>query len=446
MDNELLAVAPPETSSIADLHEQYTQVRRQSARLCEPLKIEDYVVQPTEDVSPPKWHLAHTTWFFESFLLTRFQPNYRVYDEQFSYIFNSYYESKGEKMLRLHRGNMTRPSTEEVYRYRDYVDERMHVLIDGLTTTENDELRSLIVLGLHHEQQHQELLLTDIKFILGNNPLFPVYQKQPVALPTDGIPPGEAYVEISADLYSVGYQGNGFHFDNEEGAHQAYLPGFRILNRLVTNAEYLAFMDDGGYENYDLWLAEGWAWINENKVKAPAYWHRIDNEWHHYTLHGLQAVDQHAPVTHVSYFEAEAYARWRGMRLPTEFEWEVACRRSGYAQDFHRLGPANLVESKLYQPTPLQIAGTDLVAAQRGAAQMIGEVWEWTQSAYLPYPYYQRVRGALGEYNGKFMVNQMVLRGGSCATPESHMRITYRNFFQTDKRWQFTGIRLADYL
>ena len=441
MYNESLAVASPNLSSVAGLQQHYTEVRRQSAYLCEPLKTEDYVVQPTEDVSPPKWHLAHTTWFFESFVLTRFQPAYRVFDDQFSYIFNSYYESKGEKMLRLHRGNMTRPSTEEVYRYRDYVDEHMHRLMDGLSKQENKELTSLIILGLHHEQQHQELLLTDIKFILGNNPLFPVYRPRTVTAPTVATPLSEAYVEVSADLYTVGFSGDGFHFDNEEGRHQVYLHDFRILNRLVTNEEYLAFMEDGGYQNYDLWLAEGWAYVNERNIKAPEYWHNIDGQWHHYTLHGLQPVDPQAPVTHVSYFEAEAYARWRGMRLPTEFEWEVACRRSGYDEDFHRLGTANLVESERYQPSPLQVAGTDLIAAQ-----MVGDVWEWTQSAYLPYPRYQRVRGALGEYNGKFMVNQMVLRGGSCATPESHMRITYRNFFQTDKRWQFTGIRLAEYL
>ena len=434
-------VANLSTSTASDLIQHYTAVRRQSARLCEPLKTEDYVVQPIEDVSPPKWHLAHTTWFFESFVLTRFQSNYRVFDEQFSYIFNSYYESKGEKMLRLHRGNMTRPSTEEVYRYRHYVDERMQELIASLEEQENDELTSLIVLGLHHEQQHQELLLTDIKFILGKNPLFPIYQPQNLSTPTVDTPFSEAYVEVSAGIYPIGFAGEGFHFDNEEGSHQVYLHGFRLLNRLVTNEEYLAFMEDGGYDNHDLWLAEGWAYVNERAIKAPEYWHKIDNQWHHYTLHGLQPIDQRAPVTHVSYFEAEAYARWRGMRLPTEFEWEVACRRSGYGEDMHRLAPANLVESELYQPTPLRVTGSDLIAAQ-----MMGDVWEWTQSAYLPYPHYERVRGALGEYNGKFMVNQMVLRGGSCATPESHLRITYRNFFQTDKRWQFTGIRLAEYL
>ena len=441
MYNESLTVAPPDQPLMSELAQHYTDVRRQSARLCEPLKTEDYVVQPIEDVSPPKWHLAHTTWFFESFLLIRFLPGYQVFDEQFSYIFNSYYESKGEKMLRLHRGNMTRPSTEEVYRYRDYVDNHMRELMDRPDDQEDTELQSLIVLGLHHEQQHQELLLTDIKFILGKNPLFPVYRPREIVRPTVATPMSESYVEISSDIYSVGFQGQGFHFDNEEGVHQVYLHDFRLLDRLVTNEEYLAFMEDGGYENYDLWLAEGWAYVNEHSIKAPEYWHQLDGQWHHYTLHGLQPVDLQAPVTHVSYFEAEAYARWRCMRLPTEFEWEVACRHSGYDQDFHRLAPANLVESDLYQPTPLEIAGTDLIAAQ-----MIGDVWEWTQSAYLPYPHYQRVRGALGEYNGKFMVNQMVLRGGSCATPESHMRITYRNFFQTDKRWQFTGIRLAEYL
>ncbi len=432
-------MAEPASREMPSLLSQYQAVRRQSAHLCEPLRIEDYVVQPIGDVSPPKWHLAHTTWFFEQFVLIKFQPDYQVFDEQFNYIFNSYYESQGEKMLRLHRGNMTRPSTEEVYRYRDYVDEQMQALID--TAGDRDqELHSLIELGLHHEQQHQELLLTDIKYILGHNPLFPVYREKPEETPTDGVPPADQYLEIPAGVYAVGYGGDAFHFDNEEGEHQVYLHRFKMLNRLVTNAEYLAFMEDGGYENYDLWLSDGWAWVNEQSIRSPEYWHHKDGQWHHFTLHGLQPVDPHAPVTHVSYYEAEAYARWRGMRLPTEFEWEVAARHSGYDQDFHRLAAANLVESERYQPAPLAIEGTDLMAAQ-----MVGDVWEWTQSAYLPYPFYQRVRGALGEYNGKFMVDQMVLRGGSCATPESHMRITYRNFFQTDKRWQFTGIRLAEH-
>ena len=438
MYNETL-IAPPDTAT-ASLTERYQQVRQQTEYLCAPLKTEDYVVQPIEDVSPPKWHLAHTTWFFESFILTPYQPNYRVFDESFNYIFNSYYESMGEKMLRHHRGNMTRPSTEEIYRYRAYVDEQMQEMMNSTVMEQQSDLSSLIVLGLHHEQQHQELLLTDIKFILGNNPLFPVYLKQEM-LPTHE-PLKAEHVTIDGGIYPIGFQGEGFHFDNEEGQHQVYLHDFRVLNRLVTNGEYLEFMEDKGYSNFDLWLADGRTFVLANHLRAPAYWHQRDGQWHHYTLHGgLQPVDPHAPVTHVSYYEAEAFARWKGQRLPTEFEWETAGNIMGYDRDLHVAGRANLVEEAQYHPQP---APTD--AAPGMITQMMGDVWEWTQSAYLPYPFYQRVKGALGEYNGKFMVDQMVLRGGSCATPESHIRPTYRNFFQTDKRWQFTGIRLAEHL
>ena len=438
MYNETL-IAPLDTATTS-LTERYQQVRQQTEYLCAPLKTEDYVVQPIEDVSPPKWHLAHTTWFFESFILAQYQPNYRVFDASFNYVFNSYYESMGEKMLRHHRGNMTRPSTEEIYRYRAHVDEQMQRLIDSAMMEKQPDLASLIILGLHHEQQHQELLLTDIKFILGNNPLFPVYLKQDI-LPTHE-PLKAEYVTIDGGIYPIGFQGEGFHFDNEEGNHQVYLHDFRILNRLVTNGEYLEFMEDEGYSNFDLWLADGRTFVLANNIQAPAYWHQRDGQWHYYTLHGgLQPVDPHAPVTHVSYYEAEAFARWKEKRLPTEFEWETACNTMGYDRDLHVAGRANLVEDAQYHPQP---APTDAAAGM--ITQMIGDVWEWTQSAYLPYPFYQRVKGALGEYNGKFMVDQMVLRGGSCATPESHIRPTYRNFFQTDKRWQFTGIRLAEHL
>lgn len=434
------ALQEQNASGEASLQQKFTDTRAWTASICAPLKTEDYVVQPVIDVSPPKWHLAHTTWFFETFILTRYKTDYRVFDKDFNYVFNSYYESMGEKMLRNHRGNMTRPTTEEIYRYRDYVDDQMQELMLGASLHDQPELTDLIELGIQHEQQHQELLVTDIKFILGNNPLFPIYQekKSSDSLGLDRASK-QAYLEIHEGNHAIGYAGHGFCFDNEKGGHQVFLHNYRILNRLITNEEYLAFMEDGGYSNYDLWLADGWDFIQQHKIKAPAYWHHREGQWYHFTLYGLQPVALQAPVSHISYYEAEAFSRWSGKRLPTEFEWEAAAKMHGYDQYENRLMNANLMESQNFQPVAL---ASDPIANQ--VVQMIGDVWEWTQSAYLPYPYYQRVRGALGEYNGKFMVNQMVLRGGSCATPMSHIRITYRNFFQPDKRWQFTGIRLAE--
>ncbi len=424
----------PATSS---LRQRYKAMRTQTTRICDPLKTEDYVVQPVEDVSPPKWHLAHTTWFFETFILTKYKPDYRVFDKDFNYVFNSYYESMGEKMLRNHRGNMTRPDTEEIYRYRAYVDEQMLELMESPQGAD-PKVATLIALGIHHEQQHQELLVTDIKFILGNNPLFPVYSQSEGANGQALSSYKPHYLEIPEGIYTIGCQEDGFCFDNEKGVHKVFLHPYRILNRLVTNEEYLNFMEDGGYENYDLWLADGRAYVQEHQIKAPFYWHQRDGQWYYYNMNGLEPVDKHAPVNHISYYEAEAFARWSGKRLPTEFEWETACKISGY-DNMQPPAQANLIERQGFRPLALREAPAD-----GKAAQMIGDVWEWTESAYLPYPYYQRVAGALGEYNGKFMVNQMVLRGGSCATPASHIRLTYRNFFQPDKRWQFTGIRLAE--
>ncbi|MEM6844666.1 MAG: ergothioneine biosynthesis protein EgtB [Bacteroidota bacterium] len=422
-----------------DIIARYEAVRKQSTDLCQPLQPEDFVVQPIVDVSPPKWHLAHTTWFFEQFILIPYFPGYREFNNQFNFLFNSYYESKGDRMLRTNRGNMTRPTTQEVMQYRAYVDEHLPKLPHLLDESTWQTVAELIELGLHHEQQHQELLLTDLKYILGHNPLFPAYAEGTSPAPSITID-SEEYVTIPGGNYSIGFNGQGFHFDNEEGYHQVYLADYRLLNRLVTAGEFLSFIEDSGYQNADLWLSDGWAWIQEQKIGSPHYWHHQDGQWYEYTLNGLQKLDTTRPVTHVSYYEADAYARWRGKRLPTEAEWEVACRQAGYENDFHWLTSANFVESNLFHPQALQSPATSSVPAQ-----MIGDVWEWTQSAYLPYPFYQRVKGALGEYNGKFMINQMVLRGGSCATPESHLRITYRNFFQPDKRWQFTGFRIAEY-
>lgn len=409
-----------------NLLQDYQQVRQQTERLCAPLQPEDVVVQPITDVSPPKWHLGHSTWFFENFILVPHLSDYTLYDERLNFIFNSYYESQGPRILRSNRGNITRPGIDVIYKYRHYVDEHIAKLLQQPVS---QELRDFIILGLHHEQQHQELLLTDIKYILGNNPFFPEYAKSDGRSQTT-----EAYkanwIKIESGLYEIGYQGDGFCFDNELSAHRVYLQDFEIQDRLVTNGEYLEFIKAGGYYNFEYWLSEGWEWAKQLEVKAPLYWYEKDGAWWQYTLHGLRQIDLNEPVTHVSYFESDAYARWRGLRLPTEFEWEAACNEL-----YHNIPQnGNFVETEHFHPIAKQ---------GENDYQMLGNVWEWTASAYLPYPNFPRLKGALGEYNGKFMVNQMVLRGGSCATPISHIRPTYRNFFQTDKRWQFTGIRLA---
>ena len=375
----------------------FLQTRIATEEICAPLTQEDYVVQPIENVSPPKWHLGHTTWFFEEFILKQYNPDYKEFDSQFSYIFNSYYESVGDKILRADRGNLTRPSVEEVYKYRDYVTNCLSEFLDDNLT---EEISSLVTIGIHHEKQHQELLFTDIKYILGNNPLLPHYSE---TFEENLIEKQKSkWIKIPEGTYEIGHTTNDFCFDNELGKHKVFLHNYKISNKLITNEEYLEFINDGGYNNFNFWHAEGWDWIRANTIKAPLYWHKIDNEWHQYTFKGLKPINLEAPITHVSYYEAFAYAEWRGLRLPTEFEWEVA-------QDYFDWGKR----------------------------------WEWTESAYLPYPYYKKAAGALGEYNGKFMVNQKVLRGGSVVTSKDHTRYTYRNFFHPHLRWQFTGIRLA---
>lgn len=388
------------------------------------------MVQPIADVSPPKWHLGHTTWFFETFILSH-QPGYRIFHPDYNFLFNSYYESIGNRIIRTDRGNVTRPAIGEIYAYRNYVEEAMESFLES-PVADAPGMNELLELGLQHEQQHQELLVTDIQYILGNNPLFPVYAAPPAEWKqTDRqTVRKEYYVPIPEGVYTVGYDGQGFCFDNELGAHKVFLHDFRVSDRLVTNAEYLEFMEDGGYTHFVHWLQDGWEWVKQHHVRSPLYWHKINDQWCHYTMHGLEKVNPQAPVTHVSFYEAEAYARWRGKRLLTEFEWEVACKQLNAS---HAL-EGNFVESAWLHPKP----------CSDRANQFFGDGWEWTNSAYLPYPFYQKAAGALGEYNGKFMINQMVLRGGSCATPQSHIRATYRNFFQPDKRWQFTGIRLAE--
>ncbi|MFL5730671.1 MAG: ergothioneine biosynthesis protein EgtB [Cytophagaceae bacterium] len=404
---------------------RYRGIRKQTEVICQPLLAEDYVVQPVEDVSPPKWHLGHTSWFFETFILRRFHRKYQAFDPAYNYVFNSYYESIGDRLLRTQRGNMTRPSIDQIYQYRSYVDKHMLELLDGKL---NLELITLLDLGLQHEQQHQELLLTDIKYILGHNPLFPVYKEREVEY-TGRKPADIQFTEIPEGIYEIGYDNGGFCFDNEKPVHKRYVQGFRIMNRLITNGEYQQFMDDGGYNNFAFWLADGWNMVQKQGIKAPFYWMRKEGTWHEYTLGGLKKIDPLAPVTHISFYEAEAFANWAGKRLLTEFEWEVAAK---FLKAENSKG--NFLEAGIYHPVP--VAGNSY--------QLLGDAWEWTYSAYHPYPGYKREEGALGEYNGKFMIGQIILRGGSCATPKDHIRLTYRNFFQPEKRWQFTGIRLGE--
>ena len=432
------------------LREHFSFVREQSVRLCAPLQPEDYTVQPHPDVSPPKWHLGHTTWFFENFILAEFVAGYALFDARLNWFFNSYYESQGPRILRTSRGNMTRPALSVILAYRRHVNEAITELLER-DHERAPHIRQLVELGLHHEQQHQELLVTDIKFILGTNPLYPAYRNSAGAaagagevegrgFPSDRLPQGHPdgrphpwntqFISVKGGVHRIGHTGPGFSWDNEHAAHSVLLEDFLIADRTVTNGEYLAFMAAGGYEQFEYWQMEGIEWARGLAVGAPLYWNQTeDGTWMHYTLnHGLQPVDPDLPVTHVSWYEADAYARWADARLPTEFEWEVACRQL----DPEVLPIHNWVENEELHPT-----------AKVDTPGFLGDTWEWTNSSYLPYPRYPRPAGALGEYNGKFMVNQMVLRGGSCATPQSHARLTYRNFFQTDKRWQFTGIRLA---
>lgn len=407
--------------------ERYKQVRSFTEQLCEPLATEDYVIQSMPDVSPTKWHLAHVTWFWETFLLSPALSGYKSLHPQYAYLFNSYYNTLGERHCRPKRGLISRPTVKETYEYRRYVDEHVLGLLEGVDGRQLVELTPIITLGLHHEQQHQELMVTDIKHVLACNPLYPAYL--PRARAASSVPPME-WISFPEGVYWVGYEGKGFSFDNEGPRHRQFVQPFQLASRLVTNGEYLEFMQDGGYESPLLWLSEGWAKVRADEWKAPLYWENIDGRWMVMTLSGLREVEKAEPVCHVSYYEADAYARWAGARLPTEAEWEVA------VQDVPVEG--NFVESGLFHPAPLNVAATG-----GKLAQMYGDVWEWTQSSYSPYPGFRPAAGAVGEYNGKFMCNQYVLRGGSCATSLSHIRPTYRNFFPADAQWQFMGIRLA---
>ncbi len=395
--------------------------RRSSLDIAAPLSAEDQVVQANDDASPTKWHLAHTTWFFEELVLKRFLSGYESFDERFSYCFNSYYESLGPRHPRPKRGLLTRPSVDEVRAYRAHVDEHLRRLMAQALP---HEALCLIETGINHEQQHQELMLTDILALFAENPLRPAYCSAQPATIGEPASPGH-WLTIPGGIYEIGQRGAGFAYDNEGPPHQVLLRDFRIFSREVTNGEWIAFMEAGGYRTPSLWLSDGWAAVQREGWEAPGYWEFCDGAWHQMTLHGLRKVEESRPVTHVSYYEADAFARWAGQRLPTEFEWESASRGQP--------GPAPIDLANLL-PKP---------ASPDGVSSLFGSVWEWTGSAYLPYPGYKPATGALGEYNGKFMCNQMVLRGGSLATPDNHIRPTYRNFFYPYQRWQFMGLRLA---
>lgn len=424
--------APDAHYSERTLAGHYAAVRAQTERLAAPLEVEDCVVSSMPDVSPTKWHLAHTSWFFESFVLAVHDPAYRSIDPRYAFLFNSYYVQAGERHCRAQRGLATRPTVREVFAYRAHVDEAMQRLIERIPDDAGHPAATLIELGLHHEQQHQELLLTDIKHVLWTNPLRPTYRPAPAASAHTPVPGAPDWVELDGGVAWIGHEGDGFAYDNEGPRHRVFLEPYRLASRPVTNGEYLAFVADDGYKRPELWLSAGLATAQDRRWEAPLYWERGDDgRWSEFTLGGMRPLDGAAldePVTHVSYFEADAFARWAGHRLPTEFEWEVAAR--GVPVD------GAFVDAERFHPDPAPASG--------GLSQLYGDVWQWTQSAYVAYPNYRPSAGAIGEYNGKWMADQWVLRGASCATPRSHARVTYRNFFPSDARWQFTGIRLAD--
>jgi ergothioneine biosynthesis protein EgtB len=384
------------------------------------------------EVSPTKWHLAHTTWFFETFILKKWITGYLPAVPEYAYLFNSYYNAAGDMHRRDLRGLISRPTVDETKRYRTSIDSHIDNLLADADEKKLAELEPLITLGIHHEQQHQELLITDIKHVFAQNPLHPVYRKRKIDPPeTDKIDVAPVdFIEFDEAIVEIGHDASGFSYDNEGPRHRALVPAFSLANRLVTNAEYLEFMEDNGYARAEFWLSLGWTTLNEQRWSAPLYWEKRDGEWWNFTLSGFRPVDESEPVTHISYFEADAFANWADARLPTEFEWERAAAKIDIE--------GNFVESERFHPKRFTPSPQN-----QALQQMFGDAWEWTRSAYSPYPGYHAARGALGEYNGKFMCNQYVLRGGSCATSRAHIRKTYRNFFQPDKRWQFTGIRLS---
>ena len=421
----LRATGPTGDTRQATLVPDYQRVRAFTQQLTEGLAPEDMVVQSMPDVSPTKWHLAHTTWFFERFILMEHLPGYVPLNDTYLYLFNSYYQQAGERHCRDQRGYISRPTVAEVMDYRRHVDAAMTRLMTDADPARRAVVEPLVTLGMHHEQQHQELLVTDIKHVFSVNPLRPVYRER--ARPPAGSAEPQGWVAFEGGVHEIGHDGSGFAYDNEGPRHRQFVEPFELADRLVTCGEYLEFMEDGGYRRPELWLSLGWAAVQENEWSEPFYWEQRDGEWMIFTLSGMRAVDPAEPVCHLSYFEADAFARWAGARLPTEAEWEVAA--NGVEPE------GNFVDEGRFHPVA--------APAGSGLRQLYGDVWEWTSSAYSPYPGFRPAAGAVGEYNGKFMVSQLVLRGGSCATSRSHIRPTYRNFFPPEATWQFTGVRLA---
>jgi ergothioneine biosynthesis protein EgtB len=411
--------------------DRYHTVRARTEALAAPLSPEDQTVQSMPDVSPTKWHRAHVTWFFENFILGPFDSSYGVHDPAYGYLFNSYYEGAGPRHPRPARGMLSRPSVAEIADYRAHVDEAMTALVASASSATWQKIAPLVDLGLHHEEQHQELLLMDIKHVLSLNPLDPVYVPAPTAAKRNAVAPLD-FLDFDGGLRQIGYDGEGFAFDNEGPRHKIWMEPFRLASRLVACGEYRAFIADGGYRRAELWLSDGWATVKSEGWEAPLYWRREgDDDWSIFTLGGRRTVEDDEPVVHVSYYEADAFARWSGKRLPTEAEWEIAAADSDVALS------GNLMDRGCYHPQAAALSETKL-------QQMIGDVWEWTASPYMPYPGYRPPEGTIGEYNGKFMANQMVLRGGAAVTPPGHVRVTYRNFFYPASRWAFGGIRVAE--
>ncbi|MEO8102361.1 MAG: ergothioneine biosynthesis protein EgtB [Betaproteobacteria bacterium] len=429
IDPSAFSVMPesrPASAPASELRDRFLQVRQTTERLAIPLSAEDCALQSMPDASPTKWHLAHTSWFFETFLLEKYAGNFKPFDPAFRVLFNSYYNGVGDKHPRPERGLISRPDLATILDYRHHVTDQFAALLPQMSA--DAEFTSLAWLGCHHEEQHQELILTDLKHLLSKNPLKPAYEKRWPLTPIDARQP--RWIAFGGGLVEIGHAGSAFAFDNENPRHQVFIQPFELASHPVTHGDFAAFIADGGYRRPELWLSMGWEWVQTRQIASPLYWQRSGNAWTTFTLRGMMEIDTNTPICHVNYFEADAYARWAAARLPREAEWEFAAASLPVTGNFledHALHPLALRE--------------ETAAGQ--PAQMFGDVWEWTHSAYLPYPGYAAAAGAVGEYNGKFMCNQFVLRGGSCATPRSHIRATYRNFFPPDARWQFSGLRLA---